>query len=189
MVGGKLQTSSIDVYLALEFCAGGDLHALRGQMTAQQIRHLIAQTVMGVQVRLQRRLMHTTTAVSCSCMPMSRGGAAYIRPFAVPPRPQRLAPRLEVCKSATQGTPRAPGCQNCRPGCASAQNSHLGPLKIAEFAAFRALRPSVVCCERRRRGNAPTGTWHVQAVRGAAPARSASSSAWSRSCRSLRASP
>lgn len=49
MINGKLQTSSIDVYLALEFCAGGDLHALRGQMTAAQIRQLIAQTVLGVQ--------------------------------------------------------------------------------------------------------------------------------------------
>lgn len=43
MVGGKLQTTSIDVYLALEHCEAGDLHALQGQMSTSEVRDALMQ--------------------------------------------------------------------------------------------------------------------------------------------------
>jgi serine/threonine protein kinase len=58
LVQGKLQHTSIDVYLALELCTAGDLHALKGQMTAKQIQQLIAQIVSGVQYLHSLKVWH-----------------------------------------------------------------------------------------------------------------------------------
>lgn len=49
MVGGKLVRSGIDVYLVMEHCGGGDLHELRGQLTASQIRSLMHQLLTAVE--------------------------------------------------------------------------------------------------------------------------------------------
>lgn len=49
LVGGKLVRSGIDVYLVMEHCGGGDLHELRGQLTAGQIRSLMHQLLTAVQ--------------------------------------------------------------------------------------------------------------------------------------------
>lgn len=48
LVDGQLQSSSIDVYLALEYCNGGDLHALMGQLSEAQIQSLMHQLLTGV---------------------------------------------------------------------------------------------------------------------------------------------
>ena len=58
MINGKLQSSSIDVYLALEFCEAGDLHALRGQMTPAMVQHLVGQLVAGVQYLHNLQVWH-----------------------------------------------------------------------------------------------------------------------------------
>jgi mitogen-activated protein kinase 1/3 len=48
LVNGVLQSSSIDVYLVLEYCNGGDLHALKGQLSSAQIQSLMHQIISGV---------------------------------------------------------------------------------------------------------------------------------------------
>jgi serine/threonine protein kinase len=48
MVNGKLTSVSVDVYLALEYCDGGDLHVLKGQLSASQIQSLMHQLLSGV---------------------------------------------------------------------------------------------------------------------------------------------
>eukprot|EP00892_Ulva_mutabilis_P011340 jgi/Ulvmu1/8579/UM045_0021.1 len=49
LVNGSLVRSGIDVYLVMEHCGGGDLHELRGQLTASQIRGLMHQLLKAVQ--------------------------------------------------------------------------------------------------------------------------------------------
>jgi serine/threonine protein kinase len=43
MVGGKLRSSSLDVYISMEYAEGGDLYSMRGQLTEGEVAQLMAQ--------------------------------------------------------------------------------------------------------------------------------------------------
>ena len=66
LVGGKMVATSLDVYIALEHCEAGDLHALQGQLTAAQIRSFLRQLLAGVEYlhSLQVCLVHRVTGAS-----------------------------------------------------------------------------------------------------------------------------
>lgn len=57
-MNGTLQSSSIDVYLALEYCDGGDLHALKGQLSSTQIQNLMNQLLAGVSYMHELNVWH-----------------------------------------------------------------------------------------------------------------------------------
>lgn len=48
MVNGKLQSTSLDLYLALEFCNGGDLFDLKGQLSADEVKWVMWQMLQAV---------------------------------------------------------------------------------------------------------------------------------------------
>jgi serine/threonine protein kinase len=72
MVNGKLQSSSIDVYLALEHCAT-DLHALQGQMEPAMVKQLMQQLISGVQYLHELQVWHRDLKSANLLMKMHEG--------------------------------------------------------------------------------------------------------------------
>eukprot|EP00803_Ostreobium_quekettii_P009627 evm.model.scf_446EXC.6 EVM.evm.TU.scf_446EXC.6 scf_446EXC:55715-62744(+) len=58
LVQGKLTPTSIDVYLALEYCGGGDLFNLRGQLRDYEVRDLLWQLLGGIRYIHSQSVWH-----------------------------------------------------------------------------------------------------------------------------------
>jgi mitogen-activated protein kinase 1/3 len=73
MIAGKMQNTSIDVYLALELCEAGDLHAFKGQMSPSLIQRLLAQILSGVQYLHELSVWHRDLKSANVLMTMHEG--------------------------------------------------------------------------------------------------------------------
>ncbi|KAI7839130.1 hypothetical protein COHA_007133 [Chlorella ohadii] len=58
LIGGKLVNLSVDVYIAMELAAGGDLFHLRGQMSADEVKGLMWQLLITIKYLHSQHVWH-----------------------------------------------------------------------------------------------------------------------------------
>jgi serine/threonine protein kinase len=108
MIHGKLQSSSIDVYLALEHCAAGDLHALQGQMAPAMVQSLLSQLVAGVQYLHDLHVWHRDLKSANLLLKMHEG----VQTVKIADLGARAPPHLYATSMCTYIVPE------CRESCA-----------------------------------------------------------------------
>lgn len=140
LVNGNLVRSGVDVYLVMEHCGGGDLHELRGQLTASQIRGLMHQLLSAVQYMHGLNVWHRDLKSANVLLTVYEGrhiakvadlGTAGLACSNCPPppgRPRRAGRPMTATSACCAHASAGIGALHCCPGCCvpCLQRGHCG---------------------------------------------------------------